>query len=98
MEIIELKIVESAILNKPKQMVRCDYRLMPSFTINKSLIIDTMLHSVQSLPYTSFGKLKPEMLFYTWFSINLSIRGVNLWIMEEPLIDVNNLIIKEIQK
>ena len=27
-----------------------------------------------------------------------SIRGVNLWIMEEPLIDVNNLIIKEIQK
>ena len=72
MEIIELKILESAILNKPKQMVRCDYRLMPSLTINKSLIIDTMLHSVQSLAYTSFGKLKPEMLFDTWFSINLN--------------------------
>ena len=72
MEIIELKVLDTDILNKPKQMVRCDYRLMPNLTINKSLVIDIMLHSVQSLAYTSFGKLTHEQLFDTWFSINLN--------------------------
>ena len=72
MEIINLKILDTVILNKPKQIVRCDYRLMPNLTINKSLVIDMMLHSVQSLAYTSFGKLTYEQLFDTWFSMDLS--------------------------
>lgn len=72
MEVINLKILDTDILNKPKQIVRCDYRLMPNLTINKSLVIDMMLHSVQSLAYTNFGKLTHEQLFDTWFSIDLS--------------------------